>query len=64
MTKKCSGGESCAVVVGNYSPELEKLKGFRKIFFATKQNAGGILEAIEHYDFIKKAVAAKTRVEC
>lgn len=48
-------GEPCAVVVGKYSPELEHLKGLRKIFFATKQTAGGILEAIEHYQFIKKA---------
>ena len=48
-------GEPCAAVVGNYSPELEKLKGLRKIFFAAKHNAGGILEAIEHYRFIEKA---------
>ncbi len=48
-------GEPCAAVMGNYSPELEKLKGLRKIFFASKQTAGGILEAIDHYQFHKKA---------
>ncbi|UCF30514.1 MAG: HAD-IIB family hydrolase [bacterium] len=47
-------GEPKAVVVGNYSPELEKLRGRRKIFFATKVNAGGILEALEHYNFLKE----------
>jgi sucrose-phosphate synthase len=47
-------GEPKGVVVGNYSSELEKLKGRRNIFFATAVNAGGILEAVEHYDFLKK----------
>jgi sucrose-phosphate synthase len=45
-------GEPLGVVVGNYSKELEPLKGARKIFFAKKHCAGGILEGIEHYQFI------------
>jgi sucrose-phosphate synthase len=49
-------GEPCAVVVGNYSPELEHLKGLRKIYFSKKPSAGGILEAIEHYQFFKIAM--------
>ena len=48
-------GEPLAVVVGNYSPELEKLKEQKNIYFAEKKYAGGILEAIEKYDFIEKA---------
>ncbi len=48
-------GEPLAVVVGNYSNELEALRGSRKVFFARKSCAGGILEGIQHYHFIAKA---------
>ena len=48
-------GEPKAVVVGNYSPELQKLKSRRNIFFAEKNAAGGILEGIDHYKFINKS---------
>lgn len=47
-------GDPRAVVVGNYSSELEKLRGRRNIFFADRHGAGGILEAIKHYDFLKE----------
>jgi len=48
-------GEPAAVVVSNYSPELEKLKGQKKIYFSKKPSAGGILEAIEYFQFFEKA---------
>ncbi len=48
-------GEPKAVVVGNYSSELKSLKGLRNIYFAKQKYARGILEAIEHYNFIEKA---------
>jgi sucrose-phosphate synthase len=48
-------GEPLAAVVGNYSPELNKLKGRKKIYFAEKEYAGGILEAIHRYNFIETA---------
>ena len=48
-------GEPLAVVVGNYRKELEKLKGARNVYFAKSEYAGGILEGIEKYGFIKKA---------
>ncbi|MGD8740057.1 MAG: HAD-IIB family hydrolase, partial [Desulfobacterales bacterium] len=48
-------GEPLGVVVGNYSPELKKLKGIRSIYFAKQEYSGGILEGIERYQFIKKA---------
>ncbi len=44
-------GDPRAVVVGNYSPELEKLRHRKNIYFAKRSFAGGILEAIEHYRF-------------
>ena len=48
-------GEPLAAVVGNYSPELEKLKGRKNIYFAKQKYAGGILEAIDRYNFIETA---------
>jgi sucrose-phosphate synthase len=48
-------GEPRGVVVGNYSPELKKLKGIRGIYFARQKYSGGILEGIKRYQFIKKA---------
>ena len=44
-------GSPKAVVVGNYSPELEKLRGQKDIYFAKGHYAEGILEAIAHYNF-------------
>ncbi len=44
-------GNPKAVVVGNYSSELEKLRGQKDIYFAKGHYAEGILEAIAHYDF-------------
>jgi sucrose-phosphate synthase len=42
------------VVVGNYSFELEALRGQPRIYFAEGHNATGVLEGIEHYDFINQ----------
>jgi sucrose-phosphate synthase len=47
-------GEPKAVVVGNYSPELKSLKRLRNVYFAKQPCAGGILEGIKHYRFVKK----------
>jgi sucrose-phosphate synthase len=46
-------GEPCAVVVGNYSHELDALKGSHKIFFAESPCAGGIIEGLQHYRFVE-----------
>ncbi|MEA5576349.1 HAD-IIB family hydrolase [Anabaena sp. UHCC 0451] len=45
------GGNTLGVVVGNYSPEIEKLRGYPQIYFAQGHYAWGILEALDHYDF-------------
>ncbi|MFO7937321.1 MAG: HAD-IIB family hydrolase [Kiritimatiellia bacterium] len=47
-------GDPAGVVVGNYSHELEKYRGKRKVFFADSECAGGILEGIEHYNLIDR----------
>jgi sucrose-phosphate synthase len=46
-------GDTLAVVVGNYSEELEKLKGMEQIYFAKAHYAKGILEGMAHYNFGK-----------
>ncbi len=45
-------GNTLGVVVGNYSAELEPLRGRPRIYFADSPYAWGILEGIEHYDFL------------
>lgn len=46
-------GEPLGIVVGNYSPEMEVLKGRRRIYFARKGHAAGVLEGIQHYRFLE-----------
>jgi len=45
-------GEPRAVVVANYSHELDALKGSRNVFFAKSCCAGGIIEGLQRYRFI------------
>ena len=44
-------GDTSAVVVGNHSPELERLRGLEQVYFAQGSHARGILEGLEHYGF-------------
>lgn len=46
-------GDLLGVVVGNYSPELEVLKGSNRVYFSKKNYAAGIIDGIEHYNFLK-----------
>ncbi len=42
-----------AVIVANrHHEELSKLEEIDQIYFSEKTHAGGILDAIEHYDFL------------
>ena len=45
-------GELLGVVVGNYSEELEELRGGKRIYFSKVQYAGGIIDGIKHYNFL------------
>ena len=47
-------GDLNGIVVGNYSRELERFRGQRKVYFADAECAGGILEGINHYRFKQK----------
>lgn len=46
-------GDTCGVVVGNYSKELEHLRGLRRMFFSKKEYAAGIIDGIKHYRFLE-----------
>jgi len=45
-------GNMLGVVVGNYSRELRRLRGRPRIYFAEGRHAYGILEGMEHYNFL------------
>lgn len=45
-------GNTLGVVVGNHSPELAHLRGRPRIYFAKARCAWGVLEGMEHYDFL------------
>lgn len=45
-------GNTLGVVVGNYSKELNKLKGRDRIYFAGQEYAGGVIEGMDHYGFL------------
>lgn len=42
-------GDTRAIVVGNYSPELAVLRDQQHIYFANRHYAAGILEGLQHY---------------
>lgn len=44
-------GNTLGVVVGNYSKELEKMRGKPRIYFAEQEYAWGIMEGMEFYNF-------------
>ncbi len=51
-------GNTLAVVVGNrHQEDLSALEDDERIYFANQAHAGGILEAIEHYDFLNTCKA-------
>lgn len=45
-------GDTLGVVVGNHSPDLAKLRGKSRIYFAKGYYAKGILEGLAHYHFL------------
>jgi sucrose-phosphate synthase len=47
-------GELLGVVVANHSKELSKLQGRRRIYFAEKRCAAGVIEGINYYNFLGK----------
>ncbi|ADH86032.1 HAD-IIB family hydrolase [Desulfurivibrio alkaliphilus] len=54
-------GDTCGVVVGNYSRELEPLRGQRKLFFSKQEYAAGIMDGIRHYKFLNSGSRQVTK---
>jgi sucrose-phosphate synthase len=49
-------GNTLAVVVANrHHEELSQLEDQERIYFARQNHALGLLEAIEHYDFLSSS---------
>ena len=48
-------GEPSAIVVANYSTELDALRKSKHVYFAKQPCAGGILEGLQKYRFFEKA---------
>ncbi|MCK5323852.1 MAG: hypothetical protein KAJ45_06880, partial [Desulfobulbaceae bacterium] len=46
-------GDTKGVVVGNYSDELEPLRGLKSTYFSKQEYAAGILDGIRHYRFLE-----------
>jgi sucrose-phosphate synthase len=51
------------VVVGNYSPELEKLRKLPRIYFAEGKHARGIIEGVNYYNFLDHITIPNDRSE-
>jgi len=56
-------GRTLGVVVGNYSPELERLRGRPRVYFAEAPHARGIIEGINYYQFLGNIVIPNERNE-
>lgn len=56
-------GRTLGVVVGNYSPELNHLRNYPRIYFAQAPHAAGILEGIHYYQFLGNIVIPNDRIE-
>ncbi|WP_145076476.1 HAD-IIB family hydrolase [Aureliella helgolandensis] len=56
-------GRTLGVVVGNYSPELNKLRNRPRVYFADGAHARGIIEGIHYYQFLSNIVIPNDHVE-
>jgi sucrose-phosphate synthase len=41
-----------SIVVGNHAPELDALRGKKRVYFATGRYARGVLEGLQHYGLL------------
>ncbi|MGB7327014.1 MAG: HAD family hydrolase [Rubripirellula sp.] len=56
-------GRTLGVVVGNYSPELERLRTKPRVYFADGHHARGVIEGIKYYNFLENIVIPNDRIE-
>jgi len=57
--KEMLRGEPSAIVVANYSHELDVLRKSKHVYFAKAPFAGGVLEGLAKYRFFEKATRAQ-----
>jgi sucrose-phosphate synthase len=55
-------GNTLGVVVGNYSPELEKLRKYPRVYFAEAHHAAGIIEGVKYYNFLDTITIPNERI--
>jgi sucrose-phosphate synthase len=56
-------GRTLGVVVGNHSPELNRLRDRPRVYFAEATHAAGILEGIRYYNFLDKITIPNDWIE-
>jgi len=56
-------GNTLGVVVGNYSKELERLRGYPRVYFAEAEHAAGISEGIRYYNFLDQITIPNDKSE-
>lgn len=56
-------GDTLGVVVGNHSPELDKLKDKSRIYFARGEFSQGIIEGLDHYHFFADITIPEENIE-
>lgn len=56
-------GRTLGVVVGNHSPELEKLRNSPRVYFAEGCHARGIIEGIDYYQFLDHITIPNDRID-
>lgn len=56
-------GRTLGVVVGNHSPELDKLRDSPRVYFAQACHARGILEGIDYYQFLDHITIPNDRID-
>ncbi|MGD8319344.1 MAG: HAD-IIB family hydrolase [Gemmatimonadota bacterium] len=50
--KDMLSGETLGVVVGNHTSELDELREHPRVYFAEGEHAWGVVEGLDHYDFL------------
>lgn len=56
-------GDSLGVVVANHSGELEVHRGRQRVFFSPRPHAWGVIDALDHYDFLGDILVPDLPVE-
>ncbi len=56
-------GNTLGVVVGNYSPELDRLRKYPRVYFAEASHAGGIIEGVAYYNFLDTITIPNEKLE-